>query len=55
MILTNLGHGFQNWQICLKYLGLRIVHCATRENKCFSHVAHDVFSTGVLKNGFFGP
>ena len=30
----------------------KIVHCATRENKCFSRVAHDFFSTIGSENGF---
>ena len=29
-----------------------IVHCATRENKCFSRVAHDFFSTSGSESGF---
>ena len=32
-----------------------IVHCATRENKCFSRVAHDFFSTIGSKSGFVCP
>ena len=33
----------------------RIVHCATRENKCFSRVAHDFFSTIGSESGFISP
>ena len=29
-----------------------IVHFATRENKCFSRVAHDFFSTSGSESGF---
>ena len=32
-----------------------IVHCATRENKCFSRVAHGFFSTSGSESGFVCP
>ena len=32
-----------------------IVYCATRENKCFSCVAHDFSPTGESRNGLVCP
>ena len=32
-----------------------IVYSATKENKCFSRVAHDFFPTGESKNAFSPP